>query len=371
MNGQLSEQPVAEIIREIGTKSLSGSLRLEQQRIKVATYFQEGSFLYAASNVRSLRLREYLLKGNLIPERDLTVVDEKGSDLQLATTISTKNLLTPSVVEQIHSKLVSDVLRLILLWTEGIWEFDHRLQLTEKVDLKLDTQSLLVEAGRRIPLQFINSRFKNPVETLSPLAVPSDSINLTPTEVFLLSRLDQPIALNELIAISGVNESEAIRVIYSLILAGLIQREHWKHAFRDQSAKPEVKPKKPEPIFQPAPVEEPPPPTEEADVNAFLARVEEATSHYEVLDVQQNSAASDIKTAYYRIAKNFHPDRFRKVDESLQGQIESAFARVTQAYDTLWCTYRCDCPDPDCDSARLKNAMGGLDCDDVTQDPTG
>lgn len=334
MNGQLSEQPVAEIFREIGTKFLSGRLRLEQQRIRVAVYFKNGDFLYAASNVRSFRLREYVVKSNLVPEQELARLDDKSSDFEFATALSTKNLLGTNTVEQIHSKLVSDVLRLILMWIEGTWEFDHRFQLSEQVNLKLDAQSLLLEAGRRIPLQFITSRFRNPVETLSPLAIPPDSISLTPTEVFLFSRLDQPIALNDLISISGVSEPEALRVIYSLTLGGMIQREHWKHAFRDQSAKPETKPTKPEPIVQPAPVEEPAA-TPEADVNDFLKRLEDAHSYYEVLDVNQNSAASEIKSVYYRLAKNFHPDRFRQADESLQGRIESAFARVTQAYDTL------------------------------------
>ena len=66
MNGQLSEQPLAELIREISAKSLGGRLRLEHDRVKVVAYFDNGNFLYAASNVRTLRLREYLLKSNLV-----------------------------------------------------------------------------------------------------------------------------------------------------------------------------------------------------------------------------------------------------------------------------------------------------------------
>jgi len=36
MNGQLSHQPLAQLIREISAKSQSGSLRVEQARIKIA-----------------------------------------------------------------------------------------------------------------------------------------------------------------------------------------------------------------------------------------------------------------------------------------------------------------------------------------------
>ena len=54
MNGQLSEQPLAELIREISAKSLGGRLSLEHDRIKVVSYFENGTIVYAASNLRAL-----------------------------------------------------------------------------------------------------------------------------------------------------------------------------------------------------------------------------------------------------------------------------------------------------------------------------
>jgi curved DNA-binding protein CbpA len=42
-----------------------------------------------------------------------------------------------------------------------------------------------------------------------------------------------------------------------------------------------------------------------------------------------------LKTVYYQLARRYHPDRFRKSDAALLPRIEAAFARITQAYDTL------------------------------------
>jgi curved DNA-binding protein CbpA len=42
-----------------------------------------------------------------------------------------------------------------------------------------------------------------------------------------------------------------------------------------------------------------------------------------------------MKVKYYELARRYHPDRFRKAEPSLLARTESAFARVTQAYDTL------------------------------------
>ena len=42
-----------------------------------------------------------------------------------------------------------------------------------------------------------------------------------------------------------------------------------------------------------------------------------------------------MKTKYYELARRYHPDRYRRAEPSLVSRLESAFARITQAYDTL------------------------------------
>src|ERR671910_188023 len=126
MNGQLSEQPLAELIREISSKSLGGRLRLTHERVKVVAYFDNGNFVYAAANVRTLRLREYLLKSKLVSEQDLAQFNEQVSDSDLIKVLSAQKLLSTSAAEQVQVRQVADVLRLAILWTEGSWEFDSR-----------------------------------------------------------------------------------------------------------------------------------------------------------------------------------------------------------------------------------------------------
>jgi DnaJ-domain-containing protein 1 len=51
--------------------------------------------------------------------------------------------------------------------------------------------------------------------------------------------------------------------------------------------------------------------------------------------VEKSVSIPELKQAYYDIARKYHPDRFRGADKSLLSQVESSFARITQAYDTL------------------------------------
>jgi len=332
MNGQLSEQPLAELIREISAKSLSGRLRLEHERVHAVTYFEHGKFLYAAANVRTLRIREYLKKADAVSEQELARFDERVSDTDLLKVLCAQKFLAPAVAEQIQTWLVADVLRLALLWTDGAWEFDPRSRLGEQLDTKIDIDTLLLEAARRLPGKFAASRFENPAEIITPVAEPLVNENLLPTEVFLLSRVDRPTTVRELVAVSGLGHDETLGHLYALTLAGLLKRESWHSVFRgDQPAPPKKVAPPPPPPVEREQVRE----TDPRDLENFLGRVKNAGTYYEVLGVAPEASASELKTVYYQLARSYHPDRFRKSDAALLPRIEAAFARITQAYDTL------------------------------------
>src|SRR6266550_5485229 len=276
MKGTLSDQPLAELIREISSRNFSGTLRLEHERAQAAVYFENGRVIFAASNVRSLRLQEYLRKRALATEKELT-------------------------------RLGNNLLR---------------------------------EAGQRMPLKFVSARFRNPNETISRAPdVSTIENNLLPTESFLLSRLDAPTRLQELVAISGLRDLDAHRIIYGLALSGMVTREYWHHAFRADPAQPGKQ----------AAAETAPPTTEtrearaaadaakeQADLETFLERLGQANDYYEIIDLPPGATENEIKLAYYALARRYHPDRFHVQSGTPQhARISSAFARITQAYETL------------------------------------
>ena len=325
MNGQLSEQPLAELIREISAKSLGGRLSLEHDRVKVVTYFDNGNFLYAAANVRTLRLREYIKKSGLVSEPDLARFNQALPDFELPKQLTAQKLLTANAADQLQTRQVTDVLRMALVWTDGTWRLESRSRLNEQLNLKLDLDSLLLDASRRLPADFVASRFRNPAEVIAPVAEPAISDKLLPAEVYLLSRLDQPMPLSELVALTGLGETETLRLVYSLALTGLLRRELWKSAQAPEKPAPEPAPLTPEH----EPEDEP------QDIETFLEKIRTATSYYDVLGVTGAVSAQSLKDLYYQLARRYHPDRFRKAEPEVLRRIESAFARITQAYETL------------------------------------
>jgi curved DNA-binding protein CbpA/Arc/MetJ-type ribon-helix-helix transcriptional regulator len=332
MNGQLNEHPLGELIRELCEKGLSGSLRLQHERSKVVVYLEKGRIIYAASNVRSLRLLEHLKKHKLADDSQLADFADKRSDLALAAALSGAGVVRAEVVQAIIENLTCEVLQLALLWTEGKWHFEGSARLDEPVQLEVNTAKVLLESVRKARLKFVSSQFPDPNEIISPGASYNNCVSLTPAEGFLLSRVEADISVSELVSVSGLPDSDVIRALYALWLAGYVKREKWRSALRAQPLPPIARRKTPE--ATPTPIE--PKRSREDDLKDFLGRMDAAVNFYEVLNVSSDTPAADVKQAYYGLARKYHPDRFRGTGENpLHGRLESAFARITQAYETL------------------------------------
>lgn len=339
--GKLTEQPLAELIHEISIKALSGTLRLEYERMQTAVYFDKGQLIYAASNLRTLRLREYLVKRGLVSEKDQGKLANGPPDLELAEALAKDGTLRQTDIDALLVLLVSDILRVSLLWIEGTWDFDGRARLAHPVAVKVDIGILLREAAQRMPINCVSGRFRNPGEMIARAPALSPTSSFSPAESFILSRLDKPLRLEELISLSGLPKLETHRVLYGLALSDFVTREYWQNAFRADTTKPgqvqSMTPSTPTVTAKPeqsdnwlsASIEN-------EDLEEFLKRLKTATNHYQVLELPPTAKTTEIKDTYYAMARRYHPDRFHlKSGTKSHAEISSAFARVTQAYETL------------------------------------
>ena len=336
MNGQLNEQPLVELIREIVSQHRDGVLRLRHDPVKVVIYFEAGEIIYAAANLRELRLAEYVRKQNLLSEEQLQSLEHHKSDLALAGALGKNGLLDQKTVINLIANQVVDVLRVTLLWSEGGWEFDGRTRLDEPLRVKMDVPGLLLQATRKMQFETIAVRLSNRAEVFSQAANVPDSTALLPAEGFLLSRLEDPLSLSDWVSVSGLPEVEALPAIYGLALTGFVNRERWPFALTKERPAIAPTPTVPEESSAATSPAETSVHTLAAELEELLERLKNAATFYEVLKLDRGASPLEIKNSYYALARRYHPDRFHmQAGTPLHTSVESAFAKIAQAYVTL------------------------------------
>jgi tetratricopeptide (TPR) repeat protein len=175
---------------------------------------------------------------------------------------------------------------------------------------------------------------------------------LTPTEGYILSRVDGQLSAREVMQLVPLDASETERSLFGLLLAGLV-------AF--DAARPSAPPKprpRPSPVGpppaesrpwveRPAVAETPPvpalDPAAQAALEARRREIYEAHSnllmnrnHFDVLGLPRNATEADVKAAYFQLVKRFHPDSHPQPGlEDLQGRIQVVLARLGEAYAVL------------------------------------
>jgi curved DNA-binding protein CbpA len=354
MNGQLNEHPLGELIREISTAGLSGALRLTHERMKLVVYSDAGEVVYAASNLRLHRLSESLRRWGVLSAQQLAQVGERSTDRELGEALVSAGALSSEALEEIWVRQVADTLRPALLWTTGTWSFDPRVRLTGAARTRIELNEILVESARRLPDEFVAARFKDRRnEKLLPAAEAPTNLELLPMEAFVLSRVDTPLSVHELVTISGLTEADTLRAVYTLASGGCLWREPAPQAFSEEDLRKaraineaQMKAAPPPPVptaeeeAQSAAQKKPVVVEEEVDerqeLEELFARLERATNYYHVLGISRSATPDLIKRTYHRLARRFHPDRFHhEADASLNARVESAFARIAHAYETL------------------------------------
>jgi curved DNA-binding protein CbpA len=164
-----------------------------------------------------------------------------------------------------------------------------------------------------------------------PLSLFQD-IELSQQDKKILSLVDGKKTIKEIIDSSWMGSFEALKVLYVLWSIGMVEeveadsRDASPDAVKDEEG---VALKE---ILRPLSEEE----------ELLMKKVDriyqdiETISFAELLEVDHKADSETIKKSYYRLAKEFHPDRyFSSTDPSIKMKLTTIFDMLTKAYNTL------------------------------------
>jgi curved DNA-binding protein CbpA len=150
------------------------------------------------------------------------------------------------------------------------------------------------------------------------------SLPLKPLEAFVFSRVDDVKDEAALAHTTGLEPADVRAAVERLAALGAVEVEGWS---------PSKAPSSPAPNEDVEVVELEP--TQQQRIADLFARLDEHT-HYELLGVPEDADRKQLKSAYYAVAPEFHPDKyFRKQLGPFRRKIEAIFSRLTLAHDVL------------------------------------
>ncbi len=356
IRGNFLTHPSAEVIAEITHARLSGSLRLGSKEKKSVVYFREGKIVFAASNARSSRLYEHLLAKGFLAKADLAQFPNVSNDFELAASLEEKGFFNKTDIENLFRDQVTAIVVDALSWTDGDWSFSHLARARDGLDFPTKTGELLADYSRSLSANEVLKRFRSLDEKFERSELTMNGLVLNQNEAFVLSRADYGVlTAADIATVSAMPETSALQVMYTLWLAGLLDRSDWQPAFTTdkiramRAAKLELKKEAAVPGFAPiysepkkaeaaaeAVVSDPPKAPEIAlTIDEYLDRVENAATYYDVLGVETTADDAEIKRTYLSLARMFHPDRYHSEGGELRKRVQNAFTEMSQAHETL------------------------------------
>jgi curved DNA-binding protein CbpA len=330
IKGACQDFRISDIIIGLQRGTRTGVLEVIQGIKVTRIYISDGDLKFANSNVEDDRFGEVLIREGKITLEQYFEMSEKikkskkrMGQLLIESGYLEPNELLPAVRHQVEEIIVS-----IMSAECGRFEFkEGPLPTDEPITLNLSAANLIYRGIKRVnSFQYILADFPQ-LESVfylsdDPLDLFQD-LFLDDVDKEILSLIRGKATAKKILANSPTGEFETIKTLYALLSARIITVTRGDV---ESSVMPEE-------VIQEASLEIDP---------EFLKRVDalsescETMGYYALLGVHRSSSKSDIKKAYFNVAREFHPDRhFSVQSEDIKSKLNDIFAHATIAYKTL------------------------------------
>jgi hypothetical protein len=143
---------------------------------------------------------------------------------------------------------------------------------------------------------------------------PEELGKLSPEEGFVLSRVDGRTSLEEICLLVPFPEAVSQAILRKLWEAGAIDVPGVARTLRRRSSAEQAGPPKPSPVLPEAPKESAAPDGTLSDeqkkrIDVMYLSLEHKNA-FELLEVERGADDRAIKRAYFRLSKEYHPDRY-------------------------------------------------------------
>jgi tetratricopeptide (TPR) repeat protein len=327
--GNIKEFSIPRILLYLNRNRKTGTLIITTSTFTKKVYMDKGDAIFASSTFEDDRLGEMLVKAGKITIQQLEESVEllKSKKKRQGAILVELGYLTPKDLFWGVKYQVKEIIHSLFALHDAKYEFiEGDLPKNEVITLKMSMGNLIYEGVKNINNLNLIMKEMDINSTLKLSADPESlfqDIELDDRDKKLLFRIDGRKTVKELADSSPNGSFEALKTLYALWATGTLEE---KEEIQEQAEVPL------EEILNPVSDEE----------EAFIKRVDEVYSNLgnltseELLEVDKNSDAETINRNYYRLIKEFHPDRyFASANLSVKDKLIATFDAIKKAYALL------------------------------------
>lgn len=349
-SGDITQMTIPWLFQSLRSRSRTGTAVFEHVQGQTAekavrkVYFKNGDVTFASSNLQEDWLGRSLVRAGKLTEQQCLASEElvpKTGKKQGAILVELGFLTPQTLVEGVKFQVKQIILGLFRV-RMGTYRFDEGpLPMADIIPLQMSTGNVILEGVTSQDWKDIRKALPLPTTVIRPANDPSclyQDAQLTQDQRTVLSFIDGKRSIEEICSLSGIGDFNAMKAVYVLLALQMAEEGQIKTeeemTFAREAVREAVRPKAAVPAEPSQPAEPDIVVTREMIQEAFAALPRQ--DHFEILGVDRAATAVQIKKAYFRLAKAYHPDRhFDAAMADMKDKLDALFDRIHKAYEAL------------------------------------
>ena len=338
--GDIKDMTLPWLFQDLRTGKITGTAVFSRDSEVKKVYFKDGDILFASSNLDEDRLGEFLLRQGKITQEQFDRSSERviKSGKKLGAVLFESGIVSSHDLVAFVKLQVKEIILKLFGWRDGRYQFDNGpLPVTEIIPLHISTGDLIIEGVSGLDWKAVRKSLPPINSIVRPASDPSllfQNAHLGQEQRDVFALIDGNKNIQEVCSLSGIGDFNTLKAIYALLALRMVEKGEIRTE-NDQKFASEV-------VRETVSQKEKPAGEPEVSAAEMKKMIQSAydslagRNHYEMLGVARNASAQEIKKAYFRHAKLYHPDRhFDPEMSDMKEKLEALFAGIHEAYETL------------------------------------
>jgi hypothetical protein len=367
--GNLSEIPFAVLLHSMAVTGRSAVLELERKAVKKVVVLEKGVPVECRSNLLHETLGQVLVDRKAITEeeRQRCLNQSVSGERHLGEILISHGLITASELYRVLQQTLAKKLLHIFTWRSGTFRVCPGLEQVES-PFKIKTAQLVVTGVSRFALDEEVHATMDPLRKSKLFLSPDPpyrlvDIRLNPAEKAMVDGLREGKSMKELVADARIPSEKLGRLLYALVLIGVVVPEEWLARAKEKATKADGDSTMRLLATQPITVPTDAPPSKEDDDTMPIRRAAWARASgaedsgdpesignevmetylryreldaFDLLEVEENASPGDIRDKYIEFSRKFAPWRFANKElHHLLDKVQDLFLAGGSAYGQL------------------------------------